>query len=141
MLCDESNCYKFSCCAFMNYRLFGDKFSHFGIDLEAVLTVISTHPQYSCVAQIREQLASDGPVSFFLLKVQLFTYRIMCYVGLLKKKLCPLYYTNKYKNNYIKMKRKYGWSTKKHTNKGSKDGIKGQWLSLLLLSSVFGCQV
>ena len=34
---------------------------------------------------------------------------------------------NKYKkNNYKKLKRKYGWSTKKHTNKGSKDGNKGQ---------------
>ena len=26
------------------------------------------------------------------------------------------------KNNYKKLKRKYGLSTKKHTNKGSKDG-------------------
>ena len=50
----------------MKYRLFGDKFSHLGVDLEAVLSVMSIHPQYSCVAQIKEQLASDGPVSFSL---------------------------------------------------------------------------
>ena len=36
------------------------------------------------------------------------------------------------KNNYKKLKGKEGWSTKEHTNKGSKDGNKGQGSSLLL---------
>ena len=36
--------------------MFGEKFGHLGIDLESVLPVMSRHPQYGCVAQIKEQL-------------------------------------------------------------------------------------
>ena len=44
------------------------------------------------------------------------------------------YIYNKYKKQLQKIERKVGmpWSTKKHTNKGSKDGNKGQGSSLLL---------
>ena len=44
--------------------------------------------------------------------------------------LIILYY--KYKKQLPKIEKKVGWSTKKHTNKGSKDGNKGQGSSLLL---------
>ena len=65
--------------AFVIYRLFGDTFSHLGIDLEAVLSVMSIHPQYCCVAQIREQLASDGPVSFFsAYNTNVYMYKTVC---------------------------------------------------------------
>ena len=44
-------------------RLFAEKFSRLNIDLEGVLSMMAKHPQYGCVSQIKEQLASDGPVS------------------------------------------------------------------------------
>ena len=40
--------------------------------------------------------------------------------------------TSSYKKQLQKIERKVGWSTKKNTNKGSKDGNKGQGSSLLL---------
>ena len=50
-----------------------------------------------------------------------------------RSELIPCIYTS-IKNNYKKLKgsRDPGWSTKKHTNKGSKDGNKGQGSFLLI---------
>ena len=45
----------------------------------------------------------------------------------------------KYKKTITKLKGKQGWSTKKHTYKGSKDGNKGQGLTLLLFVLSFSC--
>ena len=38
------------------------KFSNLSVDLEGLLSMMVRHPQYSCVAQIKEQLTTDGPV-------------------------------------------------------------------------------
>ena len=47
--------------------MFGEKFGHLGVNLESVLSVMSRHPQYGCVAQIKEQLlAENGPVCYIL---------------------------------------------------------------------------
>ena len=43
-------------------RLFAEKFSNLSLNLEGVLSMMLRHPQYSCVAQIKDQLAADGPV-------------------------------------------------------------------------------
>jgi hypothetical protein len=40
-------------------RLFAEKFSNLSIDSEGVLSMMSKHPQYGCVSQIKDQL---GPV-------------------------------------------------------------------------------
>ena len=49
-------------------RMFGEKFGHLGINVESVLSVMSRHPQYGCVVQIKEQLLADnGPVCYVLL--------------------------------------------------------------------------
>ena len=46
-------------------RLFGESFPNLSsVDLEGVLSMMSKHPQYGCVSQIKEQLASDGPVRY-----------------------------------------------------------------------------
>ena len=46
-------------------RLFGESFPNLSsVDLEGVLSMMSKHPQYGCVSQIKEQLASDGPVCY-----------------------------------------------------------------------------
>ena len=55
-------CFFLCVCAYNFIRLFNENFSHLGIDLEVVLSAMSRHPQYSCVDQIKEQLASDGQV-------------------------------------------------------------------------------
>ena len=40
-------------------RLFAEEVSNLSVDLEGVLSMMSKHPQYNCVSQIKEQI---GPV-------------------------------------------------------------------------------
>ena len=37
-------------------RLFAEQFSNLSVDLEGVLSMMSKHPQYNCVSQIKEPI-------------------------------------------------------------------------------------
>ena len=52
-------------------RLFAEQFSNLSVDLEGVLSMMSKHPQYNCVSQIKEQI----PVYKINTKLIIHTYQ------------------------------------------------------------------